>query len=112
MNAMQPFAGQMVIMSCIPMIALKYVVVLALWILFLLAIFCGFLFGLLALPFNSGYTSRNLRAHDRAAAAFLGWSGDRTVSKECAQSNCRFCKILCAILSVVLEPEHCKRQPD
>jgi hypothetical protein len=88
----------------------KYLVVLILWILFVLAQVGGFLLGALAAFFGQfDYANRIVRAQDKATAAFLGFSGDSTVSSECEKSDCRLCKILCAILNYVLEPDHCKK---
>jgi hypothetical protein len=89
----------------------KYLVVLVLWILFVAAQVGGFVLGVFAALYGfTEYADRVIKAQDKAAAAFLGWSGDRTVSSECEKSDCRFCKILCVILNYVLEPDHCKKK--
>jgi len=89
----------------------KYITALVIWLLFVLAQVAGFALGLGALLLGkTTYAGRVARAQDRATAAVLGWDGNSTVSKECGRSECRFCKILCAILNVVLEPGHCKKE--
>jgi hypothetical protein len=88
------------------------------WLLFILAGVAGLVTGLLALPFKKTrrYTGDLVHAQDCAAAAFLGWSGERTISKECglelqfAEKPCLFCKLLCPVLSFLLESEHCKKE--
>lgn len=57
-----------------------------------------------------------VRAMDALLAAMLpfGWSGRNTVSNECgnelkAGTPCRFCRVLCSILSRVLETNHCQK---
>lgn len=90
---------------------MKYITVPVIWLLFVLAQPFAMMFALFSLlGGTSTYASSILRAQDKATAAFLGWSGDQTVSKECEQSDCRFCKVLCAVLNVILEPNHCKKQ--
>lgn len=96
---------------------MKYVTALVIWVLFVLATIGGFVLGMGALLIGrTRYASNNAHAQDRAAAAFLGWDGDATISKECgrelayAPKPCRFCRILCAILNVVLEPDHCRKE--
>jgi hypothetical protein len=90
------------------------------WFLFVLAGVAGLVTGLLALPFKRTrrYTSDLVHAQDCAAAAFLGWSGERTISKECGlellaadvKKPCRFCRVLCFVLHFGLESEHCKKE--
>lgn len=90
---------------------MKYISVFLIWLLFVAVQPVAFLTALLSLlGGTSAYASNILRVQDKATAAFLGWSGERTVSKECEESDCRFCKILCAILNVILQPDHCKKQ--
>jgi hypothetical protein len=103
---------------------LLVIVALVCWLLFVLATAAGFFTGLgallLSLVWRSKadrlrrYASDNIHAADCSAAAFLGWSGDNTVSKECGyemQSSkpCAFCKYLCASLDKV-DPNHCERE--
>jgi hypothetical protein len=71
------------------------------------------LIGALAL-WDAHYLSNVSRSMDALLASMLGWSGRNTVSNECgmqvvAGSPCRFCRVLCAVLSVVLETDHCRR---
>jgi hypothetical protein len=87
------------------------------WLLFVVAGVAGLITGLLALPFKRTrrYTSDLVHAQDCAAAAFLGWSGERTISKECGlelqqDRPCRFCRLLCSVLSRVLESDHCRKE--
>ncbi len=79
--------------------------------------------------FKFSQIGRIVRAMDALLAAMLpfGWSGRKTVSNECGnelkQGNpCRFCSVLCAILSyeftifgrkfAVLEERHCEKEAD
>jgi hypothetical protein len=90
------------------------------WLLFILAGVVGFVTGLIALPFKRlrRYTSNLVHAQDCAAAAFLGWEGDRTISKECGlemeaahvRKPCRFCRFICKVLDLFLETDHCKKE--
>jgi hypothetical protein len=89
------------------------------WLLFVAAGVAGLITGLVALSFKRGrsYTSNLVHAQDCAAAAFLGWSGKHTISKECGwelfkDRPCRFCRVLCRILDLVLETDHCKKEAD
>ena len=52
------------------------------------------------------YLERVLISMDRLVAAVLGWSGEKTVSAECGDSRCVFCRVLCALLNK-LNPNHC-----
>lgn len=74
------------------------------------ACFAG-VFGLVGtlVTIDADYISRIWRQLDRLLAVMLGWDGAKSVSAECGDSDCRFCRILCRILSVLLEPDHCKR---
>lgn len=91
------------------------IVVPILWLLFVVAIFAGFVLGIPAALLGKlfgveamvDWSERNASAADKATAAFLGWSGSRTVSKECNESTCRFCRVLCRILNKVLQDNHC-----
>lgn len=97
---------------------MKYITAPVLWFLFVLATIAGFITGLIALPFGERgrrYAADNFHSQDRAAAAFLGWSGDNTVSKECGRElaagrPCRFCRALCRLLDIFLETDHCKKE--
>jgi hypothetical protein len=88
------------------------------WFLFVLAGVAGLVTGLLALPFKKTrrYTGDLVHAQDCAAAAFLGWSGERTISKECGlelefhEKPCRFCRVVCRLLHYFLESDHCKKE--
>ena len=66
--------------------------------------------GLLALPFRPQYTANVMHSMDMLLAALFGWNGRSTVSKECGKSTCRFCRVLCAVLHVILERDHCKKE--
>ena len=94
------------------------------WLLFIAATAAGFVTGLGALLLSVAwkskaralrlYASRVLHAADCSAAAFLGWSGRDTISKECGRElatddPCAFCDYLCAALDQVDEG-HCKRE--
>lgn len=83
-----------------------------LWVLFAIAALGGLVLGLLAaLLGHTDYTGRVFRAMDRMTAVVLAvGDGSRTVSAECGTSNCRFCRALCAVLSVILEPDHCGKE--
>lgn len=90
---------------------MKYITAPILWLFFVIAQNIALVAGLIGLLLgNFEYTSHIVRAQDRATAALLGWDGNSTVSKECGKSECRFCKILCSILNVVLEKDHCKKE--
>lgn len=90
---------------------MKYLAVLILWILFVLAQPFAFLVSLLALcAGNSTYASNILKAQDKATAAFLGFTGSKTVSAECGASDCRFCRALCWLLDKMLEEDHCHKE--
>jgi hypothetical protein len=57
--------------------------------------------------------SKVSRAMDALAAAqlsifFPSWTGRNTVSHECGNTDCRFCKFLCAVLDL-MEKDHCKK---
>lgn len=89
---------------------MKYLVVPVIWLLFIVAQPLAFLLALLSLfGGTSTYAGAVLHAQDKATAAFFGFSGNDTLSSECEKSDCRFCKILCAVLNVILEPNHCKK---
>jgi hypothetical protein len=89
--------------------------VLICWFLFILAGIAGLITGIFMLPFNSRYTSDLVHAQDCAAAAFLGWDGDKTISKECGlelqtEKPCKFCRFVCKLLDLFLESDHCKKE--
>lgn len=90
----------------------KAVTVLVLWFLLAalgaLAPVVGLLF---ALGGNSTQTGRIMRATNRHFASMLGWDGTHGVSHECGDSRGLFCKLLCPVLSVLLnDPDHCRRE--
>lgn len=90
---------------------MKYIVVLFLWILFVVAQPFAFLFALLALcAGKTTYASNILKAQDRATAAFLGFQGSKTVSAECGASDCRLCRALCWLLGKLLKEDHCRKE--
>ena len=68
------------------------------------------LIGLAGLLFRPQYTANVMHSMDMLLAALFGWNGRSTVSKECGKSNCRFCRALCAVLDVILERGHCKKE--
>jgi hypothetical protein len=103
---------------------MKYIVGIFCWFLFVLATAAALPAGLAALALSlvptrwskrlQRYASDNIHSADRSAAAFLGWSGDHTISKECgfdleSESPCMFCKYLCSALDKV-DPNHCERE--
>lgn len=107
---------------------LQVVVGLVVWVLFVLATIAGLFAGvgalLLSLPLQllklegakrlQRYASNNIHAADCAAAAFLGWDGRSTISKECgreilAGKPCTFCTFLCKTLHRVHD-NHCEQE--
>ena len=92
------------------------------WLLFVAAGVAGLFTGLLALPFRKTrrYTSDLVHAQDCAAAAFLGFSGEKTISKEvglillaadaAGVKAPLHWRALDAVLSAVLEPNHCRKE--
>lgn len=85
--------------------------VLVLYVLFSVAAALAGAAGLVGLCLGrTRYVSRISRAMDALLAAVLGWDGRETVSKECARSDCRFCRWLCAALNLLLERDHCTRE--
>ena len=56
------------------------------------------------------YASNLVKTLDRVGAALLGWNGNKTISWECGRSDCLFCNVICKILDVVLEKDHCKKE--
>lgn len=94
------------------------VVVPLLWVLFVVAALAAVVMGIPAALLGKlfaraswvEWSERNVHAADKATAAFLGWSGERTVSKECSESGCRFCRVLCRALSLLLQKDHCARE--
>lgn len=83
-----------------------------LWILFALAALLGFAAGVAAAALGRvDYAGRVFRAMDRLTAVVLELGdGSRTVSAECGRSECRFCRALCAVLNVILERDHCRKE--
>lgn len=64
--------------------------------------------GLIVSPLygRDDYATNLMRAADKYAAAFLGWSGRYTISAECGARDCRFCRWLCALLDRI-QKGHC-----
>lgn len=105
---------------------MKYVTVIALMLIFsvlalisgpiaLLAVAFGLLLYLLGNPAADvlfTYASNIAKTLDRTGAALFGWNGNKTISWECGRSDCLFCKVICSILNVILEPDHCKKEAD
>lgn len=87
-------------------------VALVLWALFALVALAGFALGVAAAALGrTDYAGRVFRAMDRMSAAVLDvGDGSKTVSAECGRSTCRFCRALCAVLDVILEPGHCRKE--
>jgi hypothetical protein len=91
-------------LTTIPVAAVLYVI-------FSIAAALAGVAGVIALCFGrTTYLSRICRAMDALLAALLGWDGRSTVSKECGASDCRFCRVLCRVLSALLERDHCARE--
>lgn len=89
---------------------LSAVTALVLYFIFSFASALAGLIGLAALPFRLQYTANVMHSMDMLLAALFGWNGRSTVSKECGKSDCRFCRVLCRILNVILERDHCKKE--
>lgn len=89
---------------------LSAVTALVLYFIFSFASALAGLIGLAALPFRPQYTANVMHSMDMLLAALFGWNGRSTVSKECGKSDCRFCRVLCRILNVILERDHCKKE--
>lgn len=91
---------------------MKYLSVVGLWVLVALLVVVGIIPGLLALLIGrSDYTTRVVRSTNRAGAAVLGWDGSNGISHECGKSGCLFCRLLCPILSFLLEEaNHCEKE--
>lgn len=87
-------------------------VAFVLWALFAVVALAGFLLGVTAATLGYlEYAGRVFRAMDRLAAVVLDvGDGSRTVSAECGRSACRFCRALCAVLNVILEQDHCRKE--
>ena len=83
---------------------------LVLYFIFSVASAFAGLLGLAALPFRPKYTANVMHSMDMLLAALFGWNGRSTVSKECGKSDCRFCRVLCRVLHVILERDHCKKE--
>lgn len=93
---------------------LRYVVsvpgALVVWAALICIGVSGLATAILALPFNREYAKRVFEAHDRSAAAVLGWSGEHTVSWECGQQvivgrACHFCRWTDPIVSFLLQQD-------
>lgn len=89
---------------------MKYLAIPLIWLLLLLVLAAGFVVGLFALLVAPSYGARIFRTQNRAAAAVLGFSGEHAVSHECGKSRCLFCRAVCRVLSVILEPDHCAKE--
>lgn len=85
---------------------MKYITVIALYFVFSIASALAGLWGLVFFWRISAVT----QAMDRTLAAMLGYDGHSTVSKECDKSDCRFCRVLCAVLDRILEKGHCGKE--
>ena len=84
---------------------------IVLYVIFTIASLLAGVIGLVALCFGrTRYTTNVSHAMDMTLAALLGWNGRSTVSKECGKSDCRFCRVLCAILHRILEKNHCEKE--
>jgi hypothetical protein len=100
------------------------------WFLFVLGTAAGFIAGssalLLSVPLMAlkpewakrlqRYAGNNVHASDCSAAAFLGFAGDKTISKECGLNlasgdPCDFCTYLCKALATV-ERRHCEKEAE
>lgn len=89
---------------------MRYISVFIIWILFwlagIIALPVALLFGLFG---KTKYASDVFHAQNRTAAAFIGFGGDNTISRECGERGT--CVLLCKILSWALQdPEHCKNE--
>jgi hypothetical protein len=81
-----------------------------LWLLFILGIAAAPFVGVVRalLTGKTSYITHNIRAADKAAAAFLGFNGDKTISQECGDCpTCRYAKLLCPVLDKALQKDHC-----
>lgn len=89
---------------------MRYLVAVGLLILFAIAAAVSGPFAILCVPFDPKRAGNIVHAQDVLLAAMIGMSGDKTVSKECAERKCRFCATVCNFLSRWLEPDHCQKQ--
>lgn len=103
---------------------MKYLTAIALYFFFGAMASLSWAYGLIALLWDPSIIARIAQANDRTTAAMLpfGWSGRKTVSRECGEelksgTPCRFCRIVCKVLSYkilgrwyVLEPDHCSKK--
>lgn len=94
---------------------LKYITVPVLFVLFSLAAIFSPAFAIVGAFFSLRYAGNVMHSMDMLAAALLGWNGRATISKECGRelatsSPCRFCRIVCRVLDVVLEAGHCQKE--
>ena len=92
---------------------LAYVMVPVLYVVFAAAAAVAGVVGLLSLLTGSTKPiSRICRAMDALLAAqlsifFPSWDGRATVSNECGRTDCRFCRVLCAVLNL-MQKDHCE----
>lgn len=92
----------------------KIVAAFVLYITFSFTATLAGLQGLLVLPFSRRMTANIMHSMDMLLAAQLGWSGRKTVSKECGEeletlNPCRFCRTICKLLDY-FDPGHCARE--
>lgn len=90
---------------------MKYLTGFVLYAIFAVAAALAGAIGLVALIAGRvRYTANVMHSMDMLLAALLGWNGRSTVSKECGKSSCRFCRVVCAVLNVILERDHCRKE--
>jgi hypothetical protein len=91
---------------------MKYLTALALYAIFSLASALAGVVGIVVglVKRDAQYTANVMHTMDMLLAALLGWDGRSTVSKECGRSSCRFCRVICAVLNVILERDHCAKE--
>lgn len=93
---------------------MRYVALPVIWLLFWLG-------GIVAPPVailralvtrDSTPITHAFHAHNRLAATVLGFDGEETISRECGRrlSTCALCRRLCAVLSRVLDRQHCENE--
>lgn len=82
-----------------------------LWLLFITAVVAAPFVGVarMLLTGKTSYITKNIRAADKAAAAFLGYAGDKTISQECGDCpTCKFSRFICPVLDVTFQENHCE----
>lgn len=90
---------------------MKYLTAAALYFIFAITSMLAGVAGLVGLALGrSRYVANVMHSMDMLLAALLGWDGRSTVSRECGASSCRFCRVLCAVLNVILERDHCAKE--